>query len=353
MEIKEFKEQLQAIPKEIPRLETGTLFHMEGGKFPILNSKITNTIYDLKIANRSQYMEYYIHHLFQHINNNREWYDEKGRNLIRRIKAELKTRDLKPTKKEELLISEIGSRIEACVPKNMYYSFTRSFDWEPGDYGENSSSCWWGDYNGARTGLEANGGYAILFHKGEAQFNNGKGIGRAWIYPRKISGVPAFIVFNPYGYNMFQASYILKNHLKWDFVVESVRYEVDEAYINSGYANVITPKKINIDYLEDDWSDGWGCCFECEDRFPDQDSIYRAENRRYCQDCYDRLFVDCIQCGTTIRADRVYHPVDDDDAQYCSIKCMEKHCVRCSDCNVYYADIATHVEEEHNDDSND
>ncbi len=89
-------------------------------------------------------------------------------------------------------IQEIGNIARSHSSDAMSYDFefVARIDWEAGAFGDDGS-CWWGEYEEARSLLIDNGGRAVRFYR------DGAGIGRAWMAPYNET---LYILFNGYGF---------------------------------------------------------------------------------------------------------------------------------------------------------
>jgi hypothetical protein len=101
-------------------------------------------------------------------------------------------------------------------------------EWEPGDYGEKPTSCWFGDgsYNGARLQLQAqHQGFAVRFYDPD---DTSRGVGRCWVI---VENGIAFL-FNAYGpYSLLSIARMLSQEA--GAIYHEVKsFEWSEAYIN-------------------------------------------------------------------------------------------------------------------------
>jgi hypothetical protein len=97
-------------------------------------------------------------------------------------------------KAPDAFIEQIGNiaRAHSEELSVYYFDFTRDFDWEEGDFGDDGS-CFWGGNAAALDMLYANGAQAIRFYN-----NYGHGIARAWLVPMEAEGIT--FIFNGYGF---------------------------------------------------------------------------------------------------------------------------------------------------------
>lgn len=137
-------------------------------------------------------------------------------------------------------LASIGEHLGKAAKGTMspyFFDFEKQANWVPGDFGEDRYSCWWDDYNNARTGLIRRGGGAILFYRDEAEFKQShgtKGIARAWMFPRPHD--KAFFIFNAYGLELQVIAHVVSTALGLSY--KSVGIEIPDGYANSdkGYA---------------------------------------------------------------------------------------------------------------------
>jgi hypothetical protein len=227
-------------------------------------------------------------------------------------------------------LGEILSRFANCE-QQYTVDVTNDFDWTPGTFGESSGSCWWGEWNHARTGLQSNGGLALRFYH-----SNGKGSGRCWIYPEK----DRLYIFNAYhkdDLSLYNMACLLSTHMGLSY--KKVNLEIPRAYINGDCGFCVAPADIISQIGRDeccqlDFADEEEDLYECEDcgrTHPDGwEGWYYCCGNRICERCYENHYFTCQNCGDIYGNDD--HLEDNDGNFYCQ-NCFDDKFVSCSECS--------------------
>lgn len=232
----------------------------------------------------------------------------------------------------EKLVSQIGQALanSANLQDEYLVDFTYKCDWKPGTFGESTSSCWWGDYKGARIGLFQNGGFAMRFYT-----STGKGTGRCWVYPH--NGL--LYMFNAYhndGVKLYTMACLLSTYIGTGYkYIQGL--DAERAYVNGNCGFILGPQDklerctssvclkfaINCDD-DDDY-----CCTYCDDRFGNEDDGDYYEGEWFCQSCFESEFQHCNNCGNVHRRDDMQEGPD--DKYYCD-RCIAKKFSFCEKC---------------------
>jgi formylmethanofuran dehydrogenase subunit E len=230
----------------------------------------------------------------------------------------------------ESLLVDLGNVLgkSATGESTHIVDFSNTCTWKPGAFGESTSSCWWGEYNGARLGLFKSGGLAMRFWN-----ESNKGIGRCWIYPRD----EALYIFNAYhnsGMNLYSMAVLLATHLGVSY--RRVNIYVRHAYVNGEMGFRIAP----VDVLENgkeryefDFADDTSCechCADCGSPIYEDDCSYGTyDGETICESCYEDHWFTCSHCGNV-------HHMDDERSVhgdlYCP-RCFDRYYRVCVECD--------------------
>lgn len=132
-----------------------------------------------------------------------------------------------------ILGSMIGKQTIRNVNRHYVCSFTSTFDWEDGDFGDDGS-CFWDNGRFSLQVLMENGVWALLFWQVDG---NGdlQGVGRCWLVRTMEKGKP-YILFNLYGIEPYELAMAFRQitglRLVATFLVNNVANDV--VYINDG-----------------------------------------------------------------------------------------------------------------------
>ena len=89
-----------------------------------------------------------------------------------------------------------------------------------------------------------------------------------------------------------------------------------------------------------------GCvqCAECGKWVPEDDIHYGADHYPYCEECYDKLFINCAYCGETVYKEDAKHTPD---GEYICENCFDEHFTTCTNCGkTLWKDEAEYVDSE-------
>ena len=228
-------------------------------------------------------------------------------------------------------------------------------EWTPGEFGENTSSCWWHEYNHARVGLFSHGGLAFRFF-----YKNGKGLGRCWLYPRE-DRIYMFNCYHKTNLNLYNMACLLATHMGLSY--KRVGIYAEHAYVNGETGFCVAPVDVlarftgdrhdlpfadnpedeqecaccSCTYGEDhawryDYQGNAICndcyheryfrCNHCRELFNNDDERVDNYGDRWCNGCWDDCIRECYDCGEGfIEAD----VVKIDDGHYYCAECAKKH----------------------------
>lgn len=233
------------------------------------------------------------------------------------------------------LVEEIGNVAKPHVNVRLVYEFdfTRKFDWQAGDFGDDGS-CYWADRSGARVVLRRNGAYAVRFYTPT--------LSRAWFVPYGQFA----ILFNGYGMTTVEIARVLGQYFGQPYKqigLVNNRYASGMVFINSGKGYVLG--QFGDESYDFNWhTDVMIACQECGDKSR-QDDLYTTPNGDLlCGQCFYEDWDICSACGGTYEHDDIYHVYD---GSYC-YSCYEDrggwYCEHCG--QDYLDDVTPHA---HND----
>jgi hypothetical protein len=232
----------------------------------------------------------------------------------------------------ESLIAKLGEILSKSANcENQYIcDITDNFDWEPGTFGESDGSCWWGEFNHARTGLQRHGGLALRFYG-----KNGKGCGRCWIFPEN----DRMFIFNNYhkdNLTLYNMACLLATYLGVSY--KRVRIDCPGAYINSEHGFMIAPVDVIAKLVTDEcyvlnFADDEEDCYECDNcgrhHAESYDWYWTNNDERICERCWEYNYFSCYNCGGGEHND--YAMTGADENTYCS-SCYEDRFAECDEC---------------------
>jgi hypothetical protein len=232
----------------------------------------------------------------------------------------------------ESMIAKLGEILSksANIENQYICDITNNFDWEPGEFAENEGSCWWSEFNHARTGLQANGGLALRFYK-----PNGEGNGRCWIYVEN----DRMYIFNNYHHDnltLYNMACLLATLLGVSY--KRVRIDCPRAYVNAEHGFMIAPVDVISNLRKDecyelDFADSEEECYECDDcgRHHSENYEWYFPNNgdRVCPSCYENHYFTCSDCCEVYYNDNGREGADGDT--YCG-DCWDKHFCECEEC---------------------
>lgn len=242
-------------------------------------------------------------------------------------------------------ISEVGNLTKNCLDNESKFvvDFTRSLDWEAGDFGD-FGSCYWGCRTGARTMLSDHNAYAIRFYDRD---NRARGKGRAWIITGEIDGV---IVYNAYGpYQLPTVTHVLAQLLGGSYKKIKLSNLGDTGgtlWINSdcGYAIASPDVLENITSVNLHWDEVkeyTHFCDDCEEGIAEDDDYYHVGDYIVCQNCIDN-YSRCEHCDEYYSNSNV-HEVHlqtrwGTEGEYWCEDCIRGNTVECEDCEDTWRD---------------
>lgn len=183
---------------------------------------------------------------------------ERG-TVEKRLKQFLYKHGIKPDNSFMGVIgSLIGKQTIRDVDKEYICSFTNTFNWEDGDFGD-SGSCFWDNGRFVLQVLMENNVWAMLFWKrNKAELL--EGVGRCWVVRRDSENIP-YVLFNLYGVEPYKLSMAFEGitGLKLAVVNLENRADNDTLYINDGIGFAAITSEY-LDYLKQDKMTGdyWG-----------------------------------------------------------------------------------------------
>lgn len=208
--------------------------------------------------------------------------------------------DYKPS---DGFVEEIGNLYKQYEVNGTFeYDFTNIIDWQDGDFGD-EGSCFWGDRYEAIEYMTNYGVIAIRLYE------DGEGIGRAWIFDYGDH----LVIFNGYidSYSKFPSASHGDTNLFANLLCEIFNcskkkvhlYNESGAegliYINNASGYFIAESEVlkalpDVHDLEIETYEHVRCD-GCGERFPECE-IYRLCDGDFCRGCYDDL-VECEECG--------------------------------------------------------
>lgn len=269
------------------------------------------------------------------------WLDERKGTYTKRLANWLyKSFQIKISPEHLSAVGNIASK--DIRKRELYFSFASECDWKPGNFGEESQSCWWHSYNHARLGLFQNGGFAIKFYHTNALAD--VGLGRAWIFPDDGK----YYLFNPYsinnqvdGYSMsrvvshlFGMSY---RHLSRLFG-EGAFINGDQGYVIGRYEEIQEMREFTMDFsLRSE-------CHECKrvERRNNMRHVYIRKDRRssateivsLCSNCHYHSSL-CSHCGDRFANSSIEDTERFDGGKLCTY-CASRYYKRCKECQKWH-----------------
>lgn len=239
------------------------------------------------------------------------------------------------------------------VPKrNVWVRLTDDFGWQSGNFGDDGS-CFWGGQWSAKELIRGEDGHALQVFMGkddmlkpyralEEQATDGTelwGAGRCWAVP--MGDKSSWVVFNDYCQDGIRPQLHLKEFAKffgevmgWESYhtrkIDLTAGDEDSGvlYINGGKGIAVTR----------DTKYSWGsydipvssctCCDECGDGIDEHDA-YTVNDRTLCPDCYHEHYTWCNRCNDDVHRD--YAVYNEDGDAYCEY-CYDRTYTRCNEC---------------------
>lgn len=228
-------------------------------------------------------------------------------------------------------ITEIGNiaKSHTSAAETYTFEFVDEIDWDAGEFGEEPDSCYWNDRAGARLMITRNGGFAVRFY---GQYE--QGIARAWMAKIEDS---LWVMWNGYGFagnTTLTIARIVATHLNLTYKkIDLTNYGSDYGtlYINAGIGYAIgTQSKIEPIYKHDlRWiTIDVSVCYECGDEMNEDEYRIGADDHRYCDRCYERLFDYCERCEETHWIDNLRYTGSETVCE----DCLRRHYVQCDEC---------------------
>jgi len=183
------------------------------------------------------------------------------------------------------------ARMHMELGSSYCFEFRETVDWQDGEFSDDGS-CFWGSYTGARLMVDANG-FAVCF------FNDGKGLGRAWLAPLNND---CYIVFNGYGFagdSTLTIARVLAIHFGGSYKELALRDEADAMYINGDRGFMIGAAQA-VDSVEK-YVLNWpgidaNTCEKCRSIIREKDVTYGAEGDAVCPTCFEKYYLRCERC---------------------------------------------------------
>lgn len=231
-------------------------------------------------------------------------------------------------------LSQLGNvaRAHASQPIVYRFDFTRTVEWESGDFGDRGS-CYWGSRSGALQMIRENGGAVRFFDL------SGDGIGRAWLAPYKTN----VIVFNGYGLPgdpTFRIAQILAAYWSADYLRVPLINQGSangSLWINGGRGYLIGHDlPLEPFFFDLEWEEIGSGCEHCERSLTDDEAHYTPEDERLCASCFYAICDYCARCGDAHYNDGMYY-VEGEDRFVCEY-CFERYYTICTGCTESYRD---------------
>ena len=251
-------------------------------------------------------------------------------------------------------LSEIGNLASANIPKaeTYYIEFAPNFNWSPGQFGD-YSSCYWSCHSSAREMILGAGGFTIRLYRDD-EYNNSKGIGRAWIMPHKVVQLGAspptisqcYIVANGYGLETLPIARIVALHLNHAYYhkMKLLNNKTCDGclWINGGNGYLVGQQEAvvsteEVDLQIEDIDCTKGCCVcDCEA----EDGCDAPNGDYLCEECWSENYCYCMSCDETVDID---DSESHDDDFYC-VSCFTDKFFQCEHCRRYFSKFESVVE---------
>lgn len=226
------------------------------------------------------------------------------------------------------VVAKLGQIAESHSSTQASYTFdfANKIDWKAGDFGENSGSCWWGSYTGARVMWDNNGGLSIRFYN-EA----GEGFARAWVMEIDTQ---VFTVMNGYGLSTLQITRIFAHFTGLSYKQISLENSISSTlYINGGGGFVVGSVEAisEIEYWDFsiEGEDAY-TCNRCGRIMEDGDQYTGADSEEYCESCFYDIFDICEHCSETYWSEDM-HYIESAGYTVCQW-CYDHHFSDCDHC---------------------
>jgi hypothetical protein len=213
-------------------------------------------------------------------------------------------------------LAEIGNiaRAHSHAAITVNFEIVDRIDWDAGDFGEEPESCWWNEFEYARTMFIDNGGLAIRLY--DADDN---GYGRAWLVP--IGN--RYIIFNGYGFagnstltiaQLF-AAFMNLSYRKIDLTNNGTSSST--LWINAGIGYMVG-NDLTASHYDFGWYDDSTRCEDCGTLLYEDESYYGPDDYTYCERCFYRSFDHCTSCGEAYHRDEI----TEKDGEYLCPNCL-------------------------------
>jgi hypothetical protein len=242
----------------------------------------------------------------------------------------------------DIFIEAIGNlaRDHSTEAITYYFEFVDQIDWQAGDFGDHSS-CYWGEFIGARYMVE-NNAWAVCFYD-----SLDIGFGRAWF--AKISD-DQYIVFNGFGFNGNATLVIVRMlaawlNLSYKYIALKNHGSTGSAlWIDGGIGYVIGKKAdiASIDRFDLGWEEIWvKSCNGCGDEVDDDDAYFDPDGYPYCSHCFYNHCDYCSECSEVHYHNDLTWVTGDAVCE----ECLSEHYSYCDGCQEYLRDTETEYDE--------
>ncbi len=210
----------------------------------------------------------------------RVWMNEMG-TYPKRVRALIKEYLWEKLSPEDVSIIGNMAKEHSLIMEEFGYDFTRNFNWNAGDFGD-QKSCFWGEGND-RDILSANGFEAFRVYN-----KNGEGVARCW-----VKREDDFIVaFNGYGIETRHLAEMIRTIEEYKYKKE-VHLTINcgglSMYVNDEVGHILT----NYELKEEAVNIRTGnICERCGSAAPDTE----VEGERICWGCSGDKFETCFDC---------------------------------------------------------
>lgn len=218
--------------------------------------------------------------------------------------------------------------------RTYYFSFTKKFDWEKGDFAD-PESCLWGCHEASKEQLTDRSEFGIVLFFSDESGN--RGIGRSLLWDIG----DCTLVWNTYGFGDHSAgggnlavARILAQFRKHAYYkkigLENNGEKHGDIWINCGaYAVGNQEDVLALGDTIDLEIINTTCCTECGDSVDDDRRMICPNGETYCESCYYEAFGNCENCGETFVNDDLQYT---DCASYCE-ECFNDLFMYCGDCD--------------------
>lgn len=297
--------------------------------------------------------------------------DKKGNEITRPVvyRGKLVNRlaNLAKQKHGVKLTGEQKQKLGVVISENWLvgtftFDFTQDLDWFAGDFGDRGS-CFWGQYSDALRALDNDpDGWAVRFYE------DGKGIGRAWIMDHgdKLCLVNGY--FNPRQGGSYNGNYAQSHTALIAQVVAcflNVSYQRVDVHADSDFfinsdTGFLIGKNLN-GFHTFDWGlevSGGSTCEHCNERAHEDEMYYvEAAGGSVCEYCLSDNYSFCEHCEEHVSNDDI-HSVEEtvvyngreytETTGLCDYCYQDKYC-SCYNCQADVAKDSVHLGADDND----